>query len=259
MPALQRKELSVNGRLVSFLVRPAQNASAPALVFLHGWRSEATAWRGVLENLQWPGALYAIDLPGFGASPALGREAGLAEYAAVVEGFIKKNNLRDIIMVGHSFGGRIAIVLAHNQPAWLAKLVLTGAAGVERAFGGNLRRTAVRAAAKAVKPLFSPSFMQPLRRCIYRALGSDDYIATPELAATFQRIIAQDLTPVLKNINVPTLLVWGADDAVTPPAYGTLMERMVPHSSLVVLSQAGHYAFIDAPEEFLQTVHAFIS
>lgn len=258
MSMLYRKATTVNGRLVSFIGRPAQNTDAPALVFLHGWRSEAAIWQGVMREIDWPGALYAPDLPGFGQSPALESGAGVADYAAIVEGFIRKQEITRTILVGHSFGGRIAIKLAADQPQWLVKLVLTGAAGVERAFGSSLKRTALRLAAKTVRPLFAPRFMQPARRRIYRQLGSEDYLATPALTATLQQILNEDLTPLLSAIAVPTLLLWGGVDQETPLTYGQLMERSVPGSKLAVIEGAGHYVFIDQPEEFLKALKDFL-
>lgn len=269
MSVLQRKETSVNGRLVSYLFRPAQqNTSAPALVFLHGWRSEAAAWQGMLRALPWAGALYALDLPGFGQSPAFetatagaAHEQGatIADYGRLVEDFIAKQKLVTVVLIGHSFGGRIAIKLAAAQPQWLTRLVLTGAAGVERSLGSSLKRGLMRAAAKTVKPLFAPRAMHPVRRRIYAWLGSDDYVATPALVGTFQNVITEDLAPSLEHIAVPTLLVWGSNDDTTPVRYGQLMEQSVPRSRLTVIEGAGHYVFLDQPQRFIAALTTFLN
>lgn len=257
MPTLHNQATVADGRLLHYIERPAQNASAPALVFLHGWRSEAAVWSGIMRELPWSGAAYALDLPGFGQSPVLEKGAGLSDYAAVVEAFIEKKQLRTVIIVGHSFGGRIGIVIAARKPAWLHKLVLTGAAGVERSVKNGARRAVVQGIAKAVKPVFSPRFMQPARKRVYQLLGSEDYMATPHLTATFQAVINEDLTPLLPAISVPTLLLWGSDDMVTPRAYADIMEQNVPQSKRQVIANAGHYAFIDNPQAFAQQLYSF--
>lgn len=251
---LERKTLSVRGILISYLVSPGEAGKTPFL-FLHGWRAEAALWKNAMERLNAEGfPVYAPDLPGFGASGLPPRAFSVADYADVVEEFAKKLEIGSAVVVGHSFGGRIGIVLSVRCPASVAKLVLVNSAGIRAA---SPRRALAAGAAKLAKPLFAYGFMQSIRGAFYTALGAGDYLATPQLRETFKRIIAEDLSPFLPNIGQETLLVWGAKDADTPLSFARIMEKEIPKSRLEVFANAGHFSFLDEPEQFASLLGAF--
>jgi pimeloyl-ACP methyl ester carboxylesterase len=247
---LERKTLSVNGIIISYLA----GGAGPAIVFLHGWRSEAAVWRHAMESMEGSFAVFAPDLPGFGASGNPPRAFSVADYAEVVKGFLEKLGIKDALIVGHSFGGRIAIVLSVHYPGAVRKLVLVDAAGIR---GKSAFRNAIQRAAKVAKPAFSSGFTEPLRRLFYKAIGAQDYLATPELTETFKMVINEDLTPFLKNIGQETLLVWGSEDKDTPVSFAHTMEKEIQASRLEIFRGAGHFSFLDEPEKFSGLVAAF--
>ncbi len=120
-----------------------------ALLFLHGWQSNKEVWGQVIKELSGY-EIYAIDLPGFGKSPAPKSAWAVGDYADLVAEFIKKLDLKNIIVVGHSFGGRVGIKLSSQHPELIEKLVLVDSAGF--AMDGN-KKSAMNLVAKIVKPL----------------------------------------------------------------------------------------------------------
>jgi pimeloyl-ACP methyl ester carboxylesterase len=194
-----------------------------------------------------------LDLPGFGGSPAPKTPFTLSDYADIVSGFIKKMNLIKVNLVGHSFGGRVGIKLSAAKPELISRLVLVDSAGF-----ADSGKQKVKLLAKLVKPLFAPKFMQGVRKWIYEKMGSEDYLATPELQKTFVNIIEEDLSSDLSCIQFPTLLIWGENDQDTPDSYGKRMQSIIRNSQFVILPNAGHFSFLDNPEGFYNAVSQFI-
>lgn len=249
------QQVVVLDTLVSFFSLNAQSDGTP-LVFLHGWRSEKQVWQGIVERLEVLGRpIYALDLPGFGASALPKTEYGLSNYALVVGEFLQKKQLSPAVVIGHSFGGRVAIRLAAEHPELVKRLVLADSAGFKMP---QAKKTLLNAAAKLVRPLFRLSGLQGVRKKIYESLGAEDYLATPQLQRTFVRVINEDLSAEMQKIACPTLIVYGEADTATPPEFGRRMQSLIAGSRLEILSSAGHYSFLDQPEKFSQLISQFI-
>lgn len=225
-------------------------AGAPILVFLHGWRADGKIWMPIADRLG-DGTVYCLDLPGFGKSQTPKTAYSVGDYANIVREFVLKLGAKQIILIGHSFGGRIAIKLASERPQWLARLVLVNSAGIRRETVAN---KLINVASKVLRPL-TP---QPVKERLYQLIGAEDYLTAGDLKATFVKVINEDLRPDLEKIQVPSLLIWGKEDTDTPVAYGEIMHSLIPNSRLLILSNAGHYSFIDKPQEFVEELKSFI-
>ena len=251
------KQAVIDGQLINYFFYPG-NAEKPVLVFLHGWRSEAAVWYHVVQRLKEQadvGDIYCLDLPGFGASPMVKKSLTLSDYCDYVDGFVKKLQLKKVILIGHSFGGRIAIKLGGNVVDWIDKLVLVDSAGLIKHKG---RKKISAFFAKLAKPIFWPKFMKPLRAKIYWKLGAEDYIATPRLNETFVGIISEDLDWALPKIKVPTLIIWGDQDIETPLGDGKHMAKHIKNADLKIIRGAGHLCFLDKPEKFVADIKDFV-
>lgn len=248
-------QIVVKNLLVSYL-EAGDKAAGKTVLFLHGWRAQKEIWMGVISQLITTNyKLVALDLPGFGASQTPLSPLKVGHYGEIVAEFIKKLDLKNIIIVGHSFGGRVGIKLASTKPELISKLVLVDSAGF--AMEPN-KKVLINTAAKIAKPFFKPRFMQGLRKKIYRGLGAEDYLATPELQQTFVNIVSEDLSADMAKIKCPTLIVTGADDNDTPTEFGDLMKSIIPNSQFIILPQAGHFSFLDQPEKFVNELNKFI-
>ncbi|MBI4135041.1 MAG: alpha/beta hydrolase [Candidatus Sungbacteria bacterium] len=227
----------------------------PALIFLHGWRSEARIWIPLLAHIALDANIYLLDLPGFGKSDTPRIPFDMGQYAEVVREFFDKLELRNVVLIGHSFGGRIAIKLATRERR-VSRVVLVDSAGIRNA---RWWVTLFRFSTFILHPTFALPGVRKIRPWIYRMLGAEDYLATPELQATFVNVIREDLTPLLPRISQQTLIIWGKEDRETPLRLGVAMARAIPHARLSVFERAGHFSFLDNPQRFAVELSSFLA
>jgi len=219
-----------------------------------GWGGSADSFFPVFNFLKAYFEVYAIDFPGFGRS-SLPREVwGVEDYSELVYSFLKELKIDRVYVIAHSFGGRVAIVLASSYPELVGKLVLVNSAGLipKRRLNYYLKVYSF----KLLKRLFLLLGMDltPL----YRIWGSKDYREAGPLRPIFVRVVNQDLRNHLPLIRCPTLLVWGDEDRETPLYFGEIMEREIPKAKLFVFKGAGHFSYLERLDEFNKMVLEFL-
>ena len=230
------------------------------VVLLHGWGSSAESLGPIAKVLEDQFRVYALDLPGFGWTPAAATAWGTWEYASYVEAFMDRVGIPVASLVGHSFGGRIALVLAAQRPDRIKNLVLVASAGI-RPRRGLLYHVKV-GAAKLAKRLFSlplwGRFGERVIAGIYGRIGSRDYRNAGPMRATLVKVVAEDLREILSSVRVPTLIIWGDRDQEVPFSSMQIMACGIQSSRLEVLEGAGHFPFVDRPDRFSQVVREFL-
>jgi pimeloyl-ACP methyl ester carboxylesterase len=260
---MQQNQIIINHQLTNYFINDNFDPKQKTIIFLHGWRSEAKVWFGIIGELQKriPNYNYiAIDLPGFGSSPTPSFAFKMVDYARLVNNLIIKLKLKNVILVGHSFGGRTAIKLVgevYNSTEYnIEKLVLTGSAGfVDNSNNTNWKQKI----AKIAKPIFNLPMISSLKPLIYKTIGAEDYNAREDLKEIFTNVINEDLSVQMKRIDVKTLLIFGDKDDATPVSFGRRMNNLIPNSEFKIIENAGHFAFLDQPEEWLNLVGEFVS
>ncbi|MDO8664365.1 MAG: alpha/beta hydrolase [Candidatus Liptonbacteria bacterium] len=254
MNKLSQKQIAVNGLLLNYYAGGGDKF--PALLFLHGWRSEGSVWFPAVENFNTENQIYCLDLPGFGKSELPREPYGVENYSEIVSAFISKLGLEKVVIIGHSFGGRIAIKLASKNPDFLQGIVLVDSAGfVDKTLLNKLKRII----AKPLRPIFKFKPFHGLRKSIYRLIGSEDYVATPLLRETYLKVIGEDLSGDMERIDTPAMIIWGAQDKDTPVKWARKMKDIIKNSKLVVLNGAGHFSFLDKKEEFSDILKNFLA
>ena len=242
--------------------------SGRGALLLHGWGCSAQMMdsvRGVLESSM---RVAAVDFPGHGREgKALPPPEpwGVPEYMEMTAEIIRRLKLAPCDIVAHSFGARVAILLAATYPELVGRMILTGAAGVKKPATGKASaktqlykglRGAVNLAEKT--HLFG-SLPQKGREALIQKFGSPDYrVLTPEMRQTFNKVISLDLSDCLCRVKAPTLLYWGAQDTETPLWMAKVMEERIPDAGLVVEEGAGHFAYLEQNRKFLRIVHSFL-
>ncbi len=230
------------------------------LVLLHGWGASSRSLAPLCGALADSFRVLSVDLPGFGWSPAPPVAWGVADYAEHVERLMQETGIAVAALVGHSFGGRIAITLAATQPARVSRLVLVAGAGIRprRRAGYYVRVGAV----KLARWVFSlPGWGATGQRLISKMsgrFGSRDYRAAGPMRPTLVKVVNEDLTPLLSAIQAPTLILWGDRDQEVPRSAMEIMAAKIPHARQIVFEGAGHFPFLDMPEKFLETVKEFL-
>lgn len=205
--------------------------------------------------------VFVPDLPGFGNNTLEKEELFFDDYVDFVKDFIKKRKLTRVILLGHSFGGRVAITFTAVYPQYVTCLVLTGASGVPRPLP-SLKKKAVHVATKIIKPLFTipplSLFYAFFRKLVYYSIGEMDYYKANKLSKTFKNVYQVSIVGDLEKIVVPTLIVWGEKDTFTPLADGKLMHERIKKSKLVVVKNASHKLPYENPKEFTKIVINFL-
>jgi len=230
------------------------------ILLLHGWADSAAGLAGLQKALAKKYKVIALDLPGFGGTQAPDGVWGLDEYAQFVGKFLAKIDATKLkAIVGHSNGGAIAI--RGIARGWLQadRLVLLASAGVRGEYEG--RTKALRLIAKAGKVLTMPlprSVRQRLRKKVYTAIGSDMLVAE-HLQETFKKIVADDVREDAARLSLPTLLIYGDQDDVTPLRFAEILQDAIKSSKLEILSNVGHFVHKDEPKKVVQLIEGFLT
>lgn len=257
----QEKEVLINNLRINYKI--FGNGNIP-IILLHGWGINSdkyveTANQLVIHDSRF--MILVLDLPGFGKSNEPSTIWGVDDYVELIKNFSNNLKLENIILIGHSFGGRIAIKFAAKYPEKIKALILTGAAGIKRTL--TVKQKTFYYLAKIGKIFFSlpliSKFEKLAQKVLYKATGEKDYYnAQGVMKETFKKVIAEDLTPSLEKINKPTLLVWGENDLSTPISDAYIMKERIKKSELVIIEKANHGVPYKNPDEFSKIASNFI-
>lgn len=235
-----------------------------SILILHGWGStmSGSRYQALQKILEKKGyTVFAPDLPGFGENKLKKDELFFADYVSFVKDFLQQKKLKRVILLGHSFGGRIAIAFTALYPESVSKLVLVNASGIVRPLP-SLKKKAVYFITKLSKPIFGLPGLSHLykffRKAVYYSIGEMDYYNAKSLAKTFTNIYRVSIVEQLSKISVPTLIVWGENDTMTPLADGKLMRQKIKDSTFIVVKGATHRLPYENPDVFAQEVLKFI-
>ncbi len=229
------------------------------VLLLHGWGGSIQTMMPIFNILKDKFRVVTLDLPGFGDSDIPKEPWNSYDYAECINKFIEKLNLNNIILFGHSHGGRIAIILASKYNL-VKKLILIDSAGIipKRKVKYYIKVYWFKML-KKIYLTFPVKNKQDKLDKFYKKFGSKDYRdAEGVMRHTMVKVINDNLVRLLASIKAPTLLIWGENDEDTPLYMGQLMEKEIPDSGLVLLKGAGHYSYIDNYEQFRAVINVFL-
>jgi pimeloyl-ACP methyl ester carboxylesterase len=228
------------------------------LLLLHGWGTSLDTFGAMIEDLKRQFRITAFDFPGHGDSDMPPLTWTVDAFVGLTMGVMAELGIERASVLGHSFGGRVAIKLAAAHPEMVDRLVLVDSAGVPppQTIKRRLKRVASKSA-NTIGRLGRPG--QAVRRAVVRRIASPDYKAAGPLRDTFLAIVREDLRPALTLIKAPTLLVWGESDDDTTLADASTMERLIPGARLLVLKNAGHFSYLDQYGRFRLAVIPFLN
>lgn len=213
------------------------------MIFLHGWGSNASAFLFVAREVKCRAVL--VDFYGFGKSPEPKEPLTVKSYASAVLEVMQAESLESAVLVGHSFGGRVAIEIAANYPEKVKSLVLIDSAGVRPRRG--------------IRYYFKVLLHKMLKKLGKGLSGSADYRAlSPVMKRTFINIVNYNQTPQLKNVRCETAIFWGDRDRVTPMYMARVLKRKIKRSYLFILTNSGHFSYLDNSAKFLPVFSALL-
>lgn len=189
-----------------------------------------------------------MDLPGFGNEKLISSDWGIKEYAQWVAKKIKKNNLNSIVLVGHSFGGKIAAQVAIDHPELVKKLILVAAPLL---YMPPLKIRLKIVLHKVGKRLF------PKKRSITKNMEYKEAIEKG-LGEVFKKSVNYDMTKQLPEIKCPTLIIWGSKDKTAPIAIGQKMHSLIKHSRFEEIQNSGHNIQFENPNLLWGLINKFI-
>jgi len=226
------------------LFADSYGTGAPHVLALHGWGRNRADFQRVLEGLDG----LALDLPGFGASPPPEHPIGTAGYADLLQPVLAEFATPPVV-VGHSFGGRVAVTLAARSP--VSALVLTGVPLLGWATRKNPRLVFRMLRAAHRIGVISEQRMEAIRG----RYGSLDYrAATGVMRGVLVRVVAESYTDLLAGLDVPIHLVWGGDDREVPVTVAEQALPLLRHGRLTVVPGTGHLLPVEAPDQIRRAV-----
>lgn len=224
------------------------------ILILHGWNLSSEKYEPLKKNLEKQGyKVYVPNLPGFGAT-TLPKVYDIPDYALYVREYMKKNKLDKPVVIGHSFGGRIAIYLEATHHNIFSKLILTGVPGYPPA--SSLKVSVFKIIAKTGRLIFSLPilnlFSKPFKKLLYFFAGSFDYYKTDGIKKeTFKNVVAFDISSKLSHIKNKTLIIWGKEDRITPIWIAKKMNENIQDSKLIIIDNEKHNFLFNNPELFV--------
>lgn len=238
------------------------------LIILHGWGSNAAVMMPIAERVKDIRTSYLIDFPGFGHSAEPETAWGIDDFAELTEEFLNiKLPDQSFDLLVHSFGARVALKLLTRKEisSRIDKVIFTGAAGLKPKRKGSYYFRKYTA-----KILKLPFYLLPgslrengLNRLkntgLWRKLGSSDYQKlSGVMRETFVKTVNEHMDHLLPQIQHEVLLIWGKNDAATPLDQAKRMEKGLKKNALILIEDAGHYAFLDKPAQFGAILQAYL-
>ena len=258
------------------------SGDGPAILFIHGLTGSHRNWAHLVGKLDPDHQVLAPDLFGHGASAKLMGDYSLGAHAATLRDLLDRLEIEQVTLVGHSFGGGIAMQFCYLFPERVERLVLVSSGGLGRSVSPLLRAATVLGAG-LVLPVIASGWVRGRVEAAGRMLTSRGWRASSDMTEIWrgftsladadsrraflattrgvidpggQTVSAHDRLPM--GIDVPTLVVWGTRDRMIPAWHATTAHQVIADSRVVLFEGAGHFPHLEQPERFAQLLSDFI-
>lgn len=230
--------------------------NSQTFLLIHGSGADHSTWPRNLRRFS-EANVYAVDLPGHGRSTGGGRKS-VDDYADFIEAFISHLHLNNVTLFGHSLGGAITQCLALRSPGWLARIILVGTGARLRVHPGVL--DGFLSDFKAAIDLICDWALSPTApKSLAEAVGEVFAKTDPEIMhGDFSACDQFDITEKIVNISIPTLVVSGTADKLTPVKYGEYLCNHIPGAKLSIIEDGGHMMALEKPDDFMASITSFL-
>lgn len=219
------------------------------ILLLHGWGQNIEMMKFLGDSFSDRFRVTILDLPGFGLSSEPSIAWNMTDFSNMLEDFIKKLDIKKPIIMGHSFGGRLAIRYSADHS--IEKLVLFGAPCIRI-------EEPLPLSVKILKAIKKLPFMDSLGEYMKQYIGSRDYkAASPIMRQTLVNVVNEDLSMYAKRIEEPTLLIWGNNDTEAPVNDAKELEKIMIDAALITLPGT-HYAYLENLQQVVAILNEFI-
>lgn len=236
-------------KVKNVLVNYIQYGEGKDILFLHGWGQNIEMMKILGDNFSNRFRITILDFPGFGESSEPEEVWSIKDYSDMLEEFIKELDIKKPIIMGHSFGGRVAIRYSSNHP--IEKLVLFGSPCIRH-------NTELPLSVKILKGIKKLPGMDKIGEFAKNFIGSRDYkAASPVMRQILVNVVNEDLSSFAKDIEEATLLIWGEQDTEAPVEDAKELEGIMIDAALIVLPGT-HYAYIENLGQVVNILNNFI-
>ncbi len=226
------------------------NDKGKNIVLLHGWGQNIEMMNPIGKRLEKDFYITVIDLPGHGKSEEPKTEYNIYDYYEIVKKLLDKLNIKNPILIGHSFGGRISIVYAAKEK--VDKLILLAAPFKKSTKSDTLK-------VKILKFLKKVPIINKLAPYMKTKIGSRDYkAASPIMRQILVNTVNEDLEQYLRDIRVPTLLIWGTNDREASIEDAKYAEDIMDNAGLVIYEGCTHYAYLERIDQTIRVLRSFL-
>ncbi|MES2276855.1 MAG: alpha/beta hydrolase [Bacteroidota bacterium] len=227
------------------------------LLLLHGLMGALSNWERVVDEFK---SEYRVIIPMLPIYDLPLLTTGVRSLSKYVHKFVKRKGLKNITLLGNSLGGHVGLIytLAHQE--YVKALVLTGSSGLyENAFGGSFPR---RESYDFVKEKVEYTFYDPAtatKDLVDEVFATiNDRHKVIRILAMAKSAIRHNMSKDVHKIKVPTALIWGRDDKITPPDVAVEFSQLIPNSELHWIDKCGHAAMMERPDEFNVILKGFL-
>ena len=270
--------LTIHGHRRAFV----RTGSGPAVLLLHGLGADHTTWDPIIGQLARRYTVIAPDLLGHGQSAKPRADYTLGGYANGMRDLLTILGIDKATLVGHSFGGGVAMQFAYQFPERTERLVLVGSGGLGPEVTPVIRAISTPGFELVMAPLTMPG-VRHVAAAVMRALkrtGIKEFRDFDEVATIYESFREYDARSAIAHVTravvdwrgqivtmadraylteaMPLCVIWGEDDRVIPATHASLAAQLAPGARVELIANAGHFPHKDHPERFVRILNDFI-
>lgn len=239
--------MDINGQNINYL--DYGNKKKDTMVFLHGWGQNIEMMKMLADPFQKDHRIIIVDFPGFGLSEEPKTVMNVSDYTKIIEELLKKLNVKNPILIGHSFGGRVSVKFASRND--VKKVIL-----LSPALRGHDKKGLKT---KVLKGLKKVPGINKLEGWAKDHIGSRDYkAASPVMKKVLVETVNEDLSEDAKKIKAPTILIYGDYDSEVPAEDTKEYERLIPDCGLILYEGCTHYAYLERLDQTINIINNFV-
>ncbi len=225
------------------------NPNGQTVVLLHGWGQNIEMMKPIGDRLV-DNDVIILDLPGHGKSDEPKEVWDLKDFVDMIHELLNTLNIKNPILIGHSFGGKISLLYASKYP--VKKLILFGSPFKVKKNPQSLK-------VRTLKKLKTLPGLNKVAEVMKKHMGSTDYRnASPMMRDILVRHVNTDITENVKKINCPTIIIWGTNDAAVPIEDAYELETLIKDSAVIPYEGCTHYAYLERLNQTVSIIQNFI-
>jgi 2-hydroxy-6-oxonona-2,4-dienedioate hydrolase len=230
--------------------RYIEEGEGQVIILLHGLFGALSNFRETLEHFTSRNYKVVIPMLPLYSMPVL--STGVKSLSKFLRDFIQHKNYGKVNLLGNSLGGHVALMFSHEYPEKVNSLILTASSGLyENAFGSSFPR---REDKEFIRKKVAVTFFDPahatdelVNEC-FEVVNDRNRVL--RILALAKSAIRHNMAKELPHLKMPTCLIWGKNDTITPPEVAEEFNKLIPHSSLFWIDQCGHAPMMEHPEKF---------